>query len=127
MSAGAFAKAKYEANTGTIYNILIQPETETLILNGVTNTRPTGAVTPGLTRAQVSGSRRTYGVHTRLVRFKFTGTLPDGYLGGNSTLTLPVLTMSMYNGLDDGQTGTYTINGTAYDVEFVGRTPERIR
>lgn len=127
MSAGAFAKAKYEADTGLIFGILIQPETETLILNGVTNTRPAGAKTPGLPRALVGGSRRRRGAFTRLVRFKFTGTVPDGYLGGNSALTLPVLTQSMFNGLDEDQTGTYTINGTAYDVIYIGKSPERVR
>lgn len=127
MSAGGFAKVKYEANTGLIYGVLIQPETETLIINGVTNTRPTAAKTAGLPRALVGGSRRRRGAFTRLVRFRFTGTVPDGYLGGNSVLTLPVLTQSMFNGLDDDQTGTYTINGTAYDVAYVGKSPERVR
>lgn len=127
MSAGEFAKAVYQSNFGDLYRIIIQPETETLILNAVTNTRPTGTPPVGQPKAKVSGSRRRHGVNTRLVRFKFTGTAPPGYLGGNSVLTLPALTSAFWNGLDDGQTGTYTINGTAYDVEYVGRSPERIK
>lgn len=127
MSAGEFAKATYQSNVGDLYRITIQPETETLILNGVTNTRPTGTPPVGQPKAKVSGSRRKIGVNTRLVRFRFTGTPPAGYLGGKSNLTLPVLTSAMYNGLDEGQTGTYTIGGTAFDVIYVGRSPERIK
>lgn len=127
MSAGDFFDTVYETDDGTLYPISVQPETLTFTLNAVANTAPTGDVTLTVPTANVSGSRRRNGAHTRLVRFRFTGTLPPGYSGGKSVITLPVLQKSVWDGFKKSQTGTYTLNGTAYDVAFVGKTGEKIR
>ena len=41
-------------------------------------------------------------------------------------IALPVLQPSIFNGYAKGQTGTYTLNTTDYDVIVVGKTPETI-
>lgn len=126
MSAGEFANVTYESDGGLIFPIKIQPETETLILATITNVRPTGAVGAGLPSAKVSGSRRSIGVNARLVRFKFTGAIPDGYISTCGVLTLPVLTPAAYAAYVKSTVGTYTLGGTAYPVEYVGKTPETV-
>lgn len=125
MSAGGFDPSIYESNLGLFFPISIQPETLTLTLNGVANAAGAGPVGAGLPSARVSAGRRSLGVNARLVRVRFNNTLPPGYKQ-DGLLTLPVLTPAVYNGLARGQTGTYTLNGTAYDVVFVGVTPEKI-
>lgn len=127
MSAGAFVKTKYKSNGGLVFGVLVQPETLGLVLATLTNATTADPQGPGLPRALVSGSRRRRGVFTRMVRFRFTTTIPTGYLGGNSILSLPILTQSMWEALDDESEGTYTLNGTAYNVKYVGKSPERIR
>lgn len=126
MSAGEFANSKYESNGGLIFPIKIQPETLGLLINSVTNAEPTNPVGAGLPSAKVSGSRRSIGVNVRKVRFRFTGAIPDGYLAVGGVLTLPVLTSAAYDAYQKSTDGTYTLNGTAYPVEFVGKTPETI-
>lgn len=126
MSAGAFLVTGYEASTGTIFPISIQPETLTLTLNTIANAAPTTAPAAGLPSAQVSKGRRTIGVNTRLVRFKITDANPPAGYKADGILTLPVLTQVAFAAYGKGQTGTYTLNGTAYAVAFVGKTPETI-
>lgn len=128
MSAGDFlTDALYQTDSGIITTIRIQPETLTLTLNAVANAAPTGPAQPGIPSAKVSGGRREIGINARLIRVRFTGTLPPGYSGGKSIITLPVLASSVFAGYSKGQTGTYTLNGTAYDVAFVGKTPETVK
>ena len=128
MSAGDFlTNAVYETNDGNLVSIRIQPETLTLTLNTVANSQLAGPIDPSYPSAKVSGGRRTLGINARKVRVKFTGALPPGYSGGKDTISLPVLTLAVFTGYGKGQTGTYTLNGTDYDVEFVGKTPEAIR
>lgn len=123
MSAGAFLLSRYESSeTGLIHPIKVQPETLTLSLGGNTNNPPAGQPTSKLS-AEVGGSRRTYGLKTRLVRIRFTSTLPDGY-EANSTITLPWLTSTNFGSIARGTTGTYTIGGTSYDVTVRGTTAE---
>lgn len=126
MSAGQFETNGYEDDNGVIHPIKIQPETKTLTLNAVANAAPTTDIAPGVASAKVSGSRRSIGYNARLVRFRITSpTPPPGYVA-NSVIALPVLTQVAFAGYAKGQSGTYTLNGTAYDVEFVGKTPETI-
>ena len=126
MSGGDYIRSLYELNGGSIAPIRIQPETLTLTLNSVANAAPAGTATAGFPSAKVSGTRRSFGINTRKVRVKFTGTLPPGYSGGKDTISLPVLQPSVFNGYAKGQTGTYTLEGTAYDVEFVGKSTETV-
>lgn len=126
MSAGAFVPGIYTTDTGTPVNISVQPETKTLTLNAVTNTDGTGPLQPGLPSAKVSGSRRSIGINARKVRVRFTGAIPPGYLGTTGIITLPVLTKTAFDAYAKQQTGTYTLGTTAYDVEFVGKTPETV-
>ncbi len=125
MSAGTYLNVGYESDSDTVFPIRIQPETASFELNGVANT-PAGAPSlPGLPSAQVSKGRRSHGVNTRLIRFRFLSITPSGY-SPNSVLTLPIMTPSAYAAYDKNQTGTYTLLGTAYDVGYVGKTPEKI-
>ncbi len=127
MSAGDFTSSIYETNLGGFYKVRIQPETLTLTFNTQANVAGAGPVPAGTPSAKVSGNRNTIGVNTRLVRVRFTTTVPPGYSGGKDTITLPVLTPSTYNTWVDGATGTYNLGGTNYDVQLVGRTPETIK
>ena len=127
MSAGDFSKSVYETNTGGFYRIRIQPETLTLTFNTQANVAASGTPASGSPSAKVSGSRNSIGVNARLVRVRFTATVPTGYSGGKDTITLPVLTPSTYNTWVDDAVGTYTLGGTDYPVQLVGRTPEKIR
>ncbi len=127
MSQGTFLQdAKYETDTGVVHPIRIQPETPSLTLNAVANAQPAGAVGSNLPSARVSSGRNSFGINARLVRFRFTGTLPPGY-AMNGILTLPVLTPTAFNSFGKSQTGTYTLEGTDYDIAFVGKTPETIK
>ena len=126
MSAGAFTSGIYVTDAGTPVNITVQPETKSLTLNAVANADGTGPIQAGLPSAKVSGSQRSIGINARKVRVRFTGAVPTGYLGTTGILTLPVLTKTTWDSYAKQQTGTYTLEGTAYDIEFVGKTPESI-
>jgi hypothetical protein len=127
MSAGDFSKSVYESNVGNFYKIRIQPETLTLTFNSQANVAGSGTPGSQTPSAKVSGSRNSVGVNARLVRVKFTTTVPPGYSGGKDTISLPVLTPSTYNTWVDDAIGTYTLGGTSYDVQLIGRTPEKIK
>lgn len=117
MSSGAFNLAKYESDSGVIYNIRIQPETQAFSAQaGVI----AGAVT-GEPSAIAKGSRRGFGVNARNVRIRFTATPPAGYEPGQ-TLTVPILTQTAWAAILKGAAVTYL--GTAAIV--TGKTPEYI-
>lgn len=127
MSAGAFIKnAIYQDNFGNLYPIRVQPETLALTINGVANAQAAGPLPPNLPSVSVSRGRQSNGVNAKLVRIAFTTVTPPGYLA-NGTIALPVLTNAAFAAYSPGQTGMYTLNGTAYDVEVVGRTTETIK
>lgn len=126
MSAGSTVPSVYETNAGTFYKCRVQPETLTLVINAVTNAGGSGTPAPQTPSAKMTGGRREIGINARLVRLRFTGTLPPGYKM-DGILTLPILTPAVFGGLDTDQTGTYTLNGTGYDVIVVGLTAEKIR
>ena len=125
MSAGSPIDSVYQANSGTLFPISIQPETLTVTLNSVANTAPEGTPGAGLPSATVSRGRRSNGVNARLIRVSFTGTLPDGYKM-EGILTFPVLQQSVFDGYGKGQVGTYSLNGTDYAIKYVGKTAETI-
>lgn len=125
MSAGTYLNVGYEATNGTVFPIRVQPETTSFELDGVANGAGGTPTLAGLPSAQVSKGHRSHGVNTRLIRFRFLSVTPPGYTP-NSVLSLPVLTQGAYNAYDKNQTGSYTLLGTAYDVGYVGKTPEKI-
>jgi hypothetical protein len=122
MSSGRFKKdGKYELDNGDIAKCRVQPETLNLTLNSVANGEPTGSVNVRGSAA-VSRGRRAFGVNCRLVRIRFTSTLPNGY-AADEVIALPWLKKSSFDALPDGATGTYLGN----PVILVGRTAESIK
>ena len=120
MSAGSFLSTRYEADSGTIYRIRVQPETVAASIGGA-NTAPAGAI-DGESSARVGGGNRKIGVKARSVTVRWTGTPPTGY-AENQLLRVPILTPARYSAIALGSTGTYL--GIA--VEVVGKNPERVR
>lgn len=125
MSAGNFNTVRYEGDDGVLYKCRIQPETTQLEIEGVANlvpAEPAGTVKSKIS-ARVNGSRRGIGLYARLVRVKFgdtDGAQPDGYKRGG-TITLPILTKSLFDTIDDDQSGTYlgkvvSVVGTVNEV-----------
>jgi hypothetical protein len=125
MSAGAFEFTKYEAESGKIFPIRVQPETLTLTFAETANAAPTGDLEAGLPSVKTSGGRRELGVCPRKVRFVFTGTLPTNYKQ-DSILQLPVLSKATYAAWAKNQEGTYTLNGTDHAVRIVGLSAEQV-
>lgn len=126
MSAGSFSRSRYEDDQGKIWRIRVQPETEALKIASVANAPPAGAITPKFPSASVSGNRRSLGVNARLCRIQFTNTIPAGYKP-TGTISLPVLSLAAKAVYAEDAVGTYTLEGTAYDVVIVGLTPETIK
>lgn len=126
MSAGRLSRSRYEDDFGNIWKIRVQPETEALTIATVVNAPPAGAATANFPSAQVSRGRQSIGVNARLCRIKFNTTVPPGY-DANGTIALPVLTLAAKAAFVADAVGTYSLNGTDYDVTVVGTTPEKIR
>lgn len=111
MSAGGFSKVKYEANNGTLHPCRVQPETVSLEIGGDTNGVPAepAGTTKSRISARVSGSRKSLGLFTRMVRVQFgetAGAAPDGYqLGG--VIALPILKQEFFESITPGDTGNY--------------------
>lgn len=126
MSTGIFDSDKsYKSDTGVFYPVKVQPETLLAVLNGIVNSAPTVPITGGdlsENSAKISGSRRSYGTHTRTVSLRFTGVVPSGYKAGG-TVTIPILDPDVYLGIKKNQTGTYLGN----PVKIVSKRPEVIR
>lgn len=123
MSAGEFVTALYETssdNGGDVHPMRVQPETLTLTIGGTPNAASPGPSTSALF-ARARKSKRAYGVGARLVRLRFTGTLPTGYSGDE--VTVPVMQPSVFSGYTPLSTGTYL----GADVEVVSRIAETYR
>lgn len=118
MSSGPFQTVAYGGDDTTVYPIKVQPETLALSIGGTANDAPAGPIN-GKVYARVGGSHRSYGVHARNVRVKFTGTPPTGYKA-DSVIKLPWLALGTFGGLTAGQTGTYL----GASIILVGKTPE---
>lgn len=105
MSAGVFTISKYEADSGDIHPIRVQPETIAANI-GTANSPPTAAVDNSLF-ARSGGGNRAYGIRARYVTVRFTGAAPDGY-APNTRLKIPVLTSQAWDDAVPGETtGTY--------------------
>lgn len=105
MSAGTFTISKYEADSGEIHPIRVQPETITATV-GAANSAPTGSVSNSLF-ARVGGGNRAYGIRARYATVRFTGTLPTGY-AENQTLRIPILSEATFDQIVPGEsTGSY--------------------
>lgn len=115
--AGKFTRSRYEADDGKIYAVRVQPETIT-----TANPAPTAALTPGLPSAKVGKGIRGYGVGTRYITAKWTGTVPDGY-DANGVLRIPILTIAAYTGIALNSTFTYLGQPTV----VIGKTGERVK
>lgn len=122
MSAGNFVRSRYEADSGAVHPIRVQPETLTLTLGGSTNGPADGTVTNGIS-ARVSGGRRQLGLTARKVTIQFvSGTVPAGYQEGG-TISLPWLDPTTFAALGAGATGLYQ----SAAVELVGKSAESVR
>ena len=121
MSAGAFSRSRYAADSGEIHPIRVQPETLALTLGGTANAAPAGAVTSSIS-AKVSGGRRNLGLKARMVSLAFTGAVPDGY-EPDSVTRVPILTPALFTAIGRGTTGTYLGVG----VEVLGKSSESSR
>lgn len=122
MSAGPFVLSTYITDGGTAIPIQVQPETLELTIAGVANAAPAGVTTDEFGSARVGGGNRQIGLKARSVSIKFTEG-KAGYSVG-STMTLPVLNPTVWQGYSKGQTGTYL--ATACVVSGVP-APERRR
>lgn len=127
MSAGPFIDSRYEANSGFVFPIRIQPETNSLELDTTTNSPPTEDVTADLPTLVLTKSRRGFGVHPRTFTIVLTGDgLPDSrteeYREGNS-YTIPILQASVWDSLVKGDVGTYQ----GIPCVLRTKTPEQIR
>lgn len=121
MSAGAFlSNGRYEADSGTIYRIRVQPETAQANIGSV-NAVPAGAV-DGVGSVRVGGGNRQIGIKARSVSVRFTETVPEGY-SEDRLLRIPILTRAVYDAISPGATGTYL----GVTVVVVGKNPERVR
>jgi hypothetical protein len=125
MATGARVNSKYEtdsANGGVIAPIKTVQATLDASIDDTPNAAPAGDV-DNRGSATVSQGKRTAGINARTVTFKFTGTLPTGYVE-NSRVRIPVLTPATYAAwAQTGKTGTY--RGSA--VEVTGFSPETVR
>jgi hypothetical protein len=127
MSQGAFVASRYAADYGTgtqIHPVRVQPETLQLSLTiggtAVLNTAPIGAATSPIS-ATITRSRRSLGLNTAKIAFKFTGTPPTGY-SANQRLVLPALNKPI-RAATFGTVGTYL--GAA--VQVISVLPEAAR
>jgi hypothetical protein len=119
MSGGVFKTSKYETDNDTIIPIKIQPETESLTFASTANTPPSGDAVSAYGSARVGGGENQIGIRARNVTLKWVSTVPTGYKA-TGLIRLPILTKALHAALAAGNQGTYTLNGTAYDVEVVG-------
>lgn len=117
MSAGSFVLTRYEADSGTVYPIRVQPETLSANIGGA-NAAPAGTADADVF-ARTGGGNRRYALKARSVSVKFTGALPTGYAAGQ-TLRIPILTPALWNSITVGDTGTYL----GSDIQVVGRLRE---
>lgn len=105
-----------------VFPCRLQPETEGLSLNSVTNDPPAAAATAGAPRIRLRKGKREFGPTIRTVTIEMTadGTGETAYLQTGDRFTLPILTNAVFNGITVDQTGTY--QGIACKV--VSKFPE---
>lgn len=120
--SGSFVDAKYQSTLvpTDIYSILVQPETLQATIDGTANTSPTGEVNQKVSM-KVSKTRREIGASPHKVALRFTGTIPDGYSGGD--VIIPALSNSFKAAAVNKATGTYL--GAA--VKVIYTVPENFK
>lgn len=123
MSSGPFILQKYETDKGNVVPIRVQPETETLTLNGGANTQATGSQTPGAPSATHSGSYRRAGTHARTVTIRMLAPVSGTQIVTGSLITLPVFSRTVWDDYSIGNEGTY--QGAA--CRYAGKRAEVIR
>lgn len=120
MSAGQFASSKYQADSGNIYSIRVQPETLLATIGGTANAAPAGAVDQEVS-AKVSKGNRGIGMKPRAVTFRWTGAAPDDY-NPQGLVTIPILTQALYNAIVKDAAVSY-LGATG---AVVSKSPERV-
>lgn len=120
MSQGAFTRTRYEADSGEIHPIRVQPETTAANIGGA-NAAPAGVTTSSIS-ARVNKTNREFGLRPRYITVRFTGVAPDEYEPGN-LYRIPILTPARYNTINVGATGTYL----GADVEVVSKSAENVK
>lgn len=121
MSAGAFTRTRYRADSGDTHPIRVQPETLTAAFGATANGAPTDAIDNPIS-AKVSNGNRAFGLKPRSVTIVFETNAPTGYKVG-SYIRLPILQPALYTNIAAGDSVSY-LGGTA---TVVGKNPERIR
>lgn len=120
MSSGTFTIAKYQADSGEIHPIRVQPET--LLLNvGSVNAQATGTLSSDISVRARKG-KREFGIGARTVSFRFTAAPPTDY-AANQTYTMPILTAAVWDAAVKGTTGTYL--STA--IQVAGKSRESVK
>lgn len=118
MSAGRFVRSKYEADSGNIYNIRVQPETI-----GTFNAPPAGVSDQETSANAVN--RKGNGMFARGISIEWQGEPPAAPAGYDprGNIRIPILTPSVYQNLNVGD----TINYLGLPATVVGLIPERRR
>lgn len=129
MSTGEFINSRYQAsyNTEQIHGIKVQQETleASFQVNPApaapsANVPPSGAVNNDIS-AEVSLSRRRYGLRPRFVTVRLEAPPVGGYTG--RTFNIPILSPLLYSSIQRNMPCTYL--GTAGIV--LAKEPERAR
>ena len=114
MSAGEFTDALYQADSGEIHPIRVQPETLLFTSGGTANAAPAGPATSDIS-AKVGKTAREIGLGPRHLTFKFdAGQAPTGY-EDRGTIRIPVLTTAAFTAYVRGNAATY-LTGTGVIV-----------
>lgn len=101
-------RTKYEADDGTIHQILVTPE-----VAAVAGAPPAGVVNSPI-RAKISKTNREYGIRPRRVTLsRVIGAGDDAY---TDFVTLPVLTPAAFNGAAFALGASVTYDGDEYTV-----------
>jgi len=115
MSAGRFERAVYQADSGNLYNIRVQPET-------FSSFNPSA---PGIADQETSANavrRRGNGMFARGISLAWIGdppVAPAGY-DPRGRIRIPILTRDVYQNLNVGDTVTYLDT----PAEVTGLLPE---
>lgn len=121
MSSGPFLRTFYTTDLGVVVRIRVQPETVALVIEGVTNTPPTGPAAAGYPSSQVSQSDRALGINARKVNMVYaagaSGSLPG------LPVNLPWMDPTTFDAIPLGGTGTYLTE----PIEVVSKSNETIR
>jgi len=128
MSGGAFTKGYYEADSGLLHPIRVQPETTQAKFGTVDNLFPddeAAGVQLSKITAKVSKNKRAKGLGPRTATLVFgitDGSYPTGYKPGGIT-TIPILTQDLYDSIGEGTQVTYL--GKQVTISYL--SPESVK